>query len=195
MFEDKRGKPGERFFGIADGAVFIGIGIFHQNRAGAIGAQPRTHRPVAFPQTFVIAAYLRPYRIDSTAPGTGVVTMFAQFAGGFREFGDFENLATEAAFATGFSGDCKHERLASATRFDNLDFVIGKALAQEESQQAAFFRAKIFIPDTIPRGGAACAMARRPRRSLPLRTNMSRASPFLAKSRLNEILVREMEAG
>jgi hypothetical protein len=59
--------------------------------------------------------------------------MFTQFAGWFREFGDFENLATETAFATGFSGDCKHERLASATRFGILNSVIGKALAQEES--------------------------------------------------------------
>jgi hypothetical protein len=61
--------------------------------------------------------------------------MFAQFAGGFREFGDFENLATKTAFATGFSGDCKHELLASVTRFDNLNFVIAKALVQEESPE------------------------------------------------------------
>jgi hypothetical protein len=61
--------------------------------------------------------------------------MFAQFAGGFREFGDFEDLATEAAFATGFSGDCKHELLASVTRFDNLNSVIAKALVQEESPE------------------------------------------------------------
>lgn len=61
--------------------------------------------------------------------------MFAQSAGGFREFGDFKNLATETAFATGFSWDCKHELLASVTRFDNLNSVIAKALVQEESPE------------------------------------------------------------
>jgi hypothetical protein len=35
--------------------------------------------------------------------------VLAQFAGGFRQLGDFENLATKAAFAAGFSWDCKHE--------------------------------------------------------------------------------------
>ena len=60
--------------------------------------------------------------------------MFAQFAGGFRQFGDLENLATKAAFATGFSGDCKHEFLATA-RFDDLNFEIGKSPAQEQSKR------------------------------------------------------------
>ena len=60
MFEDNRRQPGEWFFGIADGAVFIGIGIFHQYRAGAIRAQTRAHVPVALPQALVIVANLRP---------------------------------------------------------------------------------------------------------------------------------------
>jgi hypothetical protein len=32
--------------------------------------------------------------------------VFAQFASGFRQLGDLENLATEAAFAAGFTWDC-----------------------------------------------------------------------------------------
>src|ERR1700730_7653138 len=115
MLEDKRRKPRKRFFRIADGAVFIGIWILHQDRAGAIRTQPRAHVPVALPQAFVIAANLRPARIDAAAAGTGVKAVFAQFAGGFRQLGDLENLATEAAFAAGFSWDCKHEFLAAAT--------------------------------------------------------------------------------
>jgi hypothetical protein len=160
MFEDKGRKPGEGFIWIADGAVFIGIGIFHQYRAGAIRAQTRAHGPVTFPQTLVITANLWSCRIDPAAAGPGDKTMFAQFACGFCEFGDFENLATEAAFATGFSGDCKHELLASATRFDNPNSVIGKVLAQEESQRAAFF----------------------PRDALPPRITLPAAMWFFARS-------------
>src|SRR5580704_11492651 len=77
MFEDERRKPGEWLFGIADSAVFAGIGIFHQNRPGAIRAQTRAHVPVAFPQAFVVAANLRSCRIDAAAAGTGVKAMFA----------------------------------------------------------------------------------------------------------------------
>ena len=75
-----------------------------------IRTQPRAHVPIALPQAFVIAANWRSARIDAAAAGTGVKTVFAQFAGRFRQFGDLENLATKAAFAAGFSWDCKHER-------------------------------------------------------------------------------------
>lgn len=79
--------------------------------------------------------------------------MFAQFAGGFREFGDFKNLATETAFATGFSGDCKHELLASVTRFDNLNSVIAKALVQEESPEELQSQRISHLPPVFRLGG------------------------------------------
>ncbi|HUZ91523.1 MAG TPA: hypothetical protein VMU78_06450 [Methylocella sp.] len=61
--------------------------------------------------------------------------MFAQFSGGFRQFGDLENLATKAALAARFSGDCKHEFLVMTIRFGELNSVIAKALAQEGSSR------------------------------------------------------------
>ena len=79
--------------------------------------------------------------------------MFAQSAGGFREFGDFKNLATETAFATGFSGDCKHELLASVTRFDNLNSVIAKALVQEESPEELQSQRISHLPPVFRLGG------------------------------------------
>ena len=65
-------------------------------------------------------ANLRSARIDAAAAGTGVKTVFAQFAGRFRQFGDLEDLATKAAFAAGFSWDCKHKVPASRLMPDSM---------------------------------------------------------------------------
>ena len=76
-------QPGERLFRIADGAIFIGIGIFHQNRAGAIRAQTRTEAPFALPCALVVAANLRPRHINSATAGPRVRSWSHNLPAGF----------------------------------------------------------------------------------------------------------------
>jgi hypothetical protein len=106
MLEDERRAPSHRLCRIADGAIFVAIGIFHQNRANPVWPQLRTHGAVILPKAFIIVADLRAIQIDSAA--FAWKAMFAEFASGLREFFDFEHLATEVAFGAGFPGNCYH---------------------------------------------------------------------------------------
>lgn len=108
MLEDERGQPRKRLFGIADRAIFVRIGIFHEDRAGAVRAQLWPKAPVVFPCALIVAADLRPALINAAASRPGLYTVLAELARWFWEFGDLQNFAAQRAFAAGLTGDLEH---------------------------------------------------------------------------------------
>ncbi len=106
MFEDELIAPCHGFCRIADGAIFIAVRIFHQDRPDAVRPQLRTECSVVLPETFVIMTNLRPVQIDGAAMAW--MAMFAKLARWLCKFFDFKHLAAKVAFGAGFSGDGQH---------------------------------------------------------------------------------------
>jgi len=124
MFEDNRRQPSEWFFGIADGVVFIGIGIFHQYRAGAIRAQTRLMCRSPFTSTrnrgkpAVLTHRSRSRRTELRQCSHNLPADFVSSV--------ISRTCNRNCIRHRLSWDCKHELLASVTRFDNLNSVIAR---------------------------------------------------------------------
>ncbi len=102
MFKDERVSPGHGFGRIADGAIFVAVGIFHQNRADAVGAQLRAERAVILPETFIVMADLRPVMVDGAA--LALKAMFAELARGFANSSISSTLQQRLHSAQAFPG-------------------------------------------------------------------------------------------
>lgn len=96
-FEDQRMAPGHGLLRIADGLIFVGIGIFHQNRADLVGAQRRGDGAFHHPVALIILADVGALFINLAAAAEHAV--LAQNPGVLIEMLDREHLAAHCAFA------------------------------------------------------------------------------------------------
>ena len=96
-FEDQRMAPGHGLLRIADGLIFVGIRIFHQNRADLVGAQSRWDGALHHPVALIILTYVGALFVDLAAAAEHAV--LAQHACVLIEMLNREHLAAHCAFA------------------------------------------------------------------------------------------------
>ena len=114
MLEDERIAPRQRPGRVADGSIFVGIWIFHQDHADPVGPKLGPKPAVALPQTFIVAANAGARLIDPAA--AGFQTVGAKDARRLFEFNNFENFAAKAAFPASFARNWRHAFLDPAVR-------------------------------------------------------------------------------
>ena len=96
-FEDQRMAPGHGLFRVADRLIFVGIGIFHQNRADLVGAQGRGDGAFHHPVALIILTNVRALFVNLAAAAEHA--MLAQHTGVLIEMLNREHLAAHCAFA------------------------------------------------------------------------------------------------
>src|ERR1019366_2122576 len=62
--EYQRIAPGKRLFRVANSVIFVAVGIVHQQRPHAVWPELDRKSPILFPVAMIVAANLRPRRIN-----------------------------------------------------------------------------------------------------------------------------------
>ena len=91
MLEDERIAPGEGFLDLADGVIFVGIHIVHEQRADFVRTHGGGQIAVVEPLTFVILANRRPAHINAAAAPD--VAIAAKWSSRLLQLFDVEDLA------------------------------------------------------------------------------------------------------